>query len=610
MKRIALLTVLCLLLCTAAVQADGMELQVETPGYGMVQIRGTSAANVNVTLMLVPAGTTYADCMAQPERVLYLRQVRSDGSGQFLFTVRLPIEEDVEVQAFMNSAGGERDESLTFTIKAAGEEPPEASPVKVEGARVTINGTAPSGYADKRVAIAIVAGGLTFAEAQKADIAAISQVMTQAGGVFEKTVLLMPGLYQSGFYNVLIREEGQDLLSYPIELFDANILADALIAVNAASTPEEMANALKGASGPFGHDEILESSLLDTVCAELVAGRPYAQFEDVVDNAVGFYNIQLREYQLMLELNAASSARRWADVERIVTETYTDLIVPDLDKLNDIDDKKAFFLHMCDTVYDTVEDIREAFDDAYTAVKAEQDREEEGNKGHGGSGSYSGGGGGGGGGGTVIAPIKTDQPPISALPELDETKLPVSAFTDLDGVQWAQESIEYFRLNGVLRGNGDGTFRPNEAITREEFVKFLVGAFALEPVEGAEPFADEQPGAWYGPYLAAARQAGIVLGREDNTFGIGEPITRADLAVMAYRAAETLGRLPQPTQPAVVFTDFVDIPDYALNMITALQQAGIINGYGDNRFHPLGSATRAESAKIVYGLIKGGGVSK
>lgn len=609
MKKIALITALCMLLGIGAAQADGFSAEAEATGYGIAQVRGVCAPNTNVSLLLSPAGVSYEDCMADPANILYLRQVKSDQNGAFVFTIRLAITEDVQVQAHLHAAGGQRDSSLAFAITAAGEEPPEESFVTVEGARLRIKGTAPSGHAGKRVAIAVVSGGIPFADAQKADIAAFTQLITQNGGAFETTLTLTPGFYQSGIYNVLIREEGQRLLTYPAELFDAEVLESALAVINAADTADKMEAAIKAAEGPFGHKEILESALLHAVCDALVTNRPFARFEDVIDCAVDSFRVKTRERDLLLAVNAASSARRWADMELLLTDTGTDLLGLDVGKLSQITDKKALFLSMCGTVYQSIDDIRAAYETAYTKAKAEQDSKKE-DAGKPTKPSHSGGGGGGGssGGGTVVAPMQTDIPTVPALPELDETLLPSAAFGDLDDAAWAKECIEYFRLNGTLRGDGDGNFRPNAAITREEFVKFLVSVFALEPIADAAPFADERPGAWYHAYLAAARQAGIVMGREDGSFGVGEPITRADLSVMVYRAAQTLGSVPDAVQPAMVFSDFMDIPGYAMDMITALQQAGIISGYGDSRFAPLECATRAQSAKIVYGLIKAGGI--
>jgi len=96
-----------------------------------------------------------------------------------------------------------------------------------------------------------------------------------------------------------------------------------------------------------------------------------------------------------------------------------------------------------------------------------------------------------------------------------------------------------------------------------------------------------------------AASAGIVTGKGDGSFGIGEKITRQDMAVMIARAKNLISE-----NTTERFADDAEISDYAKMSVYAAKNAGIISGVGDNTFNPQGFATRAETAMVVYNAIK------
>ena len=83
-------------------------------------------------------------------------------------------------------------------------------------------------------------------------------------------------------------------------------------------------------------------------------------------------------------------------------------------------------------------------------------------------------------------------------------------------------------------------------------------------------------------------------------FGSGENVTRQDMAVIIYNAMIKSG-ITLETQE-LEFSDKHLISDYAKNAVSALTKAGVINGLSDNTFNPAGEATRAEAAKMIYGM--------
>ncbi len=172
-------------------------------------------------------------------------------------------------------------------------------------------------------------------------------------------------------------------------------------------------------------------------------------------------------------------------------------------------------------------------------------------------------------------------------------------FVDVPNDHWAAASIKALAKDGVIVGSGD-RFRPNDNVTREEFIKILIEAFGLVDETATADFSDVSSGEWYYKYIASASKLGISKGQDNGTFGIGRNITRQEMAVLLYRVAGYVQiELPQ-NSPEIIFADADTIDDYAKAGIAAIQKSGIVKGVGDNRFAPSDNATRAMAAQVVY----------
>ena len=147
-------------------------------------------------------------------------------------------------------------------------------------------------------------------------------------------------------------------------------------------------------------------------------------------------------------------------------------------------------------------------------------------------------------------------------------------------------------------------FNPNGEVTREEFVKMLIGAVGKLNADAQCSFTDVPENEWYYQYIASAYNDGIVTGRDDGSFGIGDKISRQDMAVMLMRAAEVYEIDVQSINTAIDFSDKDNIADYAVEAVSAAQQAGIMTGTDDDRFDPILTATRAMAATVIYRLTK------
>ena len=116
----------------------------------------------------------------------------------------------------------------------------------------------------------------------------------------------------------------------------------------------------------------------------------------------------------------------------------------------------------------------------------------------------------------------------------------VSKFADVDSGAWFAKNVGYAAENNIVRGYEDGSFRPQNTITREEFAA-MICRFMKYDTSASEVFSDVPSEHWAAPYIAAMKANGIISGYEDGSFGLGRNITRAETIAIINRA---LGRVP------------------------------------------------------------------
>ena len=179
-------------------------------------------------------------------------------------------------------------------------------------------------------------------------------------------------------------------------------------------------------------------------------------------------------------------------------------------------------------------------------------------------------------------------------------------FADI-ATHWARNDIEVMAARHVVQGMPDGTFAPDAGVTRAQFAAFVTRCLGLEP-GGAAGFSDVPANVWYAGVVAAAAKAGIVKGFEDGTFRPDEPITREQVAAMVTRALKVAGKEVALT-PAererllAVFADRGAIGGWALDAVAVAVKEGIVRGRTVDTFAPQGTATRAEAVTMLKRLV-------
>lgn len=177
-------------------------------------------------------------------------------------------------------------------------------------------------------------------------------------------------------------------------------------------------------------------------------------------------------------------------------------------------------------------------------------------------------------------------------------------FRDVPSSHWAGEQISHLVSRDIISGFVDGSYRPDDLVTRAQMATLVSKAKNLPLTSAAEgmSFTDIPPGYWASTWIKACTAAGIVKGYTlvdgASVFKPADPVTRGELARMLRRASGM--PVLKPVNPK--FSD-VSIGYWAFDEIETVAYHGIMGGYPDGTFRPANKVTRAEVAVALYKLI-------
>lgn len=186
----------------------------------------------------------------------------------------------------------------------------------------------------------------------------------------------------------------------------------------------------------------------------------------------------------------------------------------------------------------------------------------------------------------------------------NKTELPAekrewtAPYSDVANSAWYFEPVKFAYEYGLMSGTSPSSFTPNSTADREQFVTVLWRLAGSPKVEQEIAFTDVNKSEYYAEAVRWAVNEGIVGGYGDGKFGVGDEITREQLATMLHRYAKSNGSTADSPNIRVDYTDFHKVSAYANEAITWCSLMGVINGYEDNSLIPQGTATRAEMAQI------------
>mgnify|MGYP006295091285 CR=1 FL=1 len=168
---------------------------------------------------------------------------------------------------------------------------------------------------------------------------------------------------------------------------------------------------------------------------------------------------------------------------------------------------------------------------------------------------------------------------------------------DAEIPSWAEESISELMDQGVISGNDDGSFRPNQPLNRAEVAKIIVLGSGVDfNTTGGPHFPDVQPGDWYYDYVETMYHYGWINGYPDGTFKPGNTINRAEIAKMMINAFE----INENISGAPHFKD-VNEGDWFFGYVETARNKELLNNLlTDTFFQPNKPVSRVETVDMIY----------
>lgn len=176
-----------------------------------------------------------------------------------------------------------------------------------------------------------------------------------------------------------------------------------------------------------------------------------------------------------------------------------------------------------------------------------------------------------------------------------------TSFMDVPGDHWAASTIQAMTNEKIISGYGDGNFRPNQSVTREEFAVMLIHAAKKStPKLTKSSFLDVKKDAWSANYIEAAKEYFYYTNDTQETYFYPERLLSREEAAAALARAKGLKGSNKTQLLTDTFTDYQKIKEQYRSDITAALENKLIAGYQDGSFKPQNTLTRAEAASLLY----------
>lgn len=567
MKKI-ITTALILAFCIQNASAmENLKANYDT-GTDIVTVSGTDEAGKSI-MIVVPGKDEQGRTLLLEDiteagsifnKIKIFGETKTDEDGNFVKTFRMnPQSDNGTYTVYIGANALEDAESVTFSY---------TNPATVAGYTAEINS------ADKDT----VGGKIeAYADALQLDLTNWNlqgEKKSETARLFAEVIRPTAGYKLAG--------EIQKGIEQAIALEKLNSCADAASVKTELEAYAELLNIDLSVYKNVGNEQTKENKQ-NKICEEVLTVLPVSD--------LAAFSEKLGEIAFTADITAPED---WATLQSMMTATYKDRLknITAWSKYELLTDKAAVFKEIYKTSFASVLEAETLFNAKAEAKYLLQNSSS-------GTGSGSGGGGSSGGGSTN----KTNNVTIN-IPKPTEEIKPSEVkdlFDDINDASWAKSDIEKLARKKVISGDGTGNVYPNRTVTREEFITMVVKAFGFNPGDAELKFTDVQSGAWYEGFVKTAFESGLISGISEDKFGIGEEITRQDMAVILARTAEKLGI--QMTAGEESFSDMSSAADYAKDAILRMRESGVITGMSDGSFRPEEKATRAQTAVMINRLL-------
>ncbi|MEG0780944.1 MAG: S-layer homology domain-containing protein, partial [Oscillospiraceae bacterium] len=181
-----------------------------------------------------------------------------------------------------------------------------------------------------------------------------------------------------------------------------------------------------------------------------------------------------------------------------------------------------------------------------------------------------------------------------------------AAFADVTAKHWANPYVTFLTARGVIRGNPGGSYRPDDPITRGEFLSLLTRGLSAAklPSKPVQIFADVPSKSFVAGasnWLFFNNLAAPLI--QNNRLQPQTAITREDMASLVGSVSSGVGLRLRSKGLDTGYTDLKQIADYAQPSVTKLRAAGILEMAKNFKFNPKTTLNRGEAAQIVATLL-------
>ena len=185
--------------------------------------------------------------------------------------------------------------------------------------------------------------------------------------------------------------------------------------------------------------------------------------------------------------------------------------------------------------------------------------------------------------------------------ERQDEKLP---FTDIKENAFYSNALDYMYKNGYVTGTTKTTFSPNDKLSRAMLVTILWNMEGKPKTNGTNKFKDVKNGAWYTDAIVWASTSGVVNGNKDGSFTPNNNITRQEVAVMLCNYAKYKGKNVTSSKDLSTFKDNSRVASWALpSMRWAIENKVIGGAENGTKINPVNNATRAEAVTMIKNYI-------
>lgn len=214
--------------------------------------------------------------------------------------------------------------------------------------------------------------------------------------------------------------------------------------------------------------------------------------------------------------------------------------------------------------------------------------------------------------GESLPPKNQARPEVKPEPKPEPKPDPVppvmeqgQVFTDVPKSHWAYKEVNDMQSTGLISGYGDGTFKPNNSISRMHVAMIFARTAELLQMDAIRPgieFKDVPKGHSAYDAIQKVYRAGIFDGKGNGEFGVNDNLTRAQMAKVLVDAFDLeMGNYDNA---------FGDVPEnhWATEYIKALYESGITVGDGKGNFNPSGMVTRAQFTAFLHRALTQAGM--